>query len=142
MAQKSRDVEKALQLLLVEDSPADVLLIRESLMSCSVPVHVTVAYDGAKALSFLNGGFRPDLVILDLNIPKISGLELLEQYHEREIPIVVFSSSQNPQHKKAALERGAREYVHKPIDLEAFKVAVCDMVEKWGMRNGNGVTVA
>jgi len=125
---------KTVQLLLVEDSHHDIFLVRQSLMSCAVPVHVTVAYDGAKALSFLNGGFHPDLIILDLSIPKISGLELLAQYDSKEIPVVVFSSSHNPEHEKKALELGAREYVHKPIDLEAFKVAVCDMVEKWGPR--------
>jgi DNA-binding response OmpR family regulator len=90
----------------------------------------------------LNGGFRPDLVILDLNIPKISGLELLAKDEWSEIPVVVFSSSQNPEHIEKALDLGARDFVHKPLDLEAFKVAVCDIVEKWGSRDGNGVTVS
>jgi chemotaxis family two-component system response regulator Rcp1 len=143
MAQKSpsgRDAGKTIHLLLVEDSHADVLLIRESLRSCSVPVDVTVAEDGARALWLLSGGLEPDLVILDLNIPRISGLELLMQYEQKDIPVVVFSSSENPDHRKQALELGARDYVHKPIDLEPFKRAVCDMVEKWSLRNGNGVT--
>ena len=131
-----RDAGRPVQLLLVEDSPTDVLLIRESLISCSVSTHVTLAYDGAKALSFLNGGYRADLIILDLNIPKISGLELMARYKSRETPIVVFSSSQNPNHKKQALELGASDYVYKPIDLAAFTVAVCNIVEKWGLRNG------
>ena len=133
---------ETVELLLVEDSPTDIFLVRESLLSCSVPVHVTTAYDGAKALSFLNGGYRPDVVILDLNIPKISGLELLARYEPREIPIVIFSSSHNPEHRKQALELGANEYVQKPIGLDEFTRAVCGIVEKWGMRDGNGAAVS
>lgn len=146
MAEKSRphnERDKTIQLLLVEDSQGDVLLIRESLRSCRVPVHVTVAEDGAKALWLLSGGLlEPDLVILDLNIPRISGLDLLVQYEQKDIPVVVFSSSENPDHRRQALELGASEYVHKPIDLAEFTVAVCEIVEKWGLRDGNGVAVS
>ena len=117
----------------MEDSPTDVGLIRETLESCSFPTHLTVVEDGARALWLLNGSLEPDLIILDLSIPRISGLELLTRHESKDIPIVVFSSSQNPEHKAQAMELGAQEYVYKPIELVEFTQAVCGIVEKWGV---------
>ena len=64
-----------IHLLLIEDSPGDVLLIREALRHGPVPVEVTIAEDGAQALALLNDGLQPDLIILDLSIPRLDGYE-------------------------------------------------------------------
>jgi len=80
------------------------------------------------------GEIKPDLVILDLSIPKIPGLAVLEQYQPKEKPpVVVFSSTWGQTDIKRALALGAREVVHKPLDMQAFIDAVCGMVRKWAL---------
>ena len=69
--------------------------------------------------------FTPSLIILDLNMPRISGFTFLQRYEPRDIPIVVFSVSPVSTDKEFTLELGASDYVQKPIDLEAFADAVC-----------------
>jgi two-component system, chemotaxis family, response regulator Rcp1 len=119
-------------ILLVEDAPGDTHLIKEALETCPVPVALTVAEDGEKALTLLTEGeIKPDLVILDLNIPKVSGHSVLEQYHRTEKPpVVVFSSSKIDILRAMAL--GASEVVHKPMDVQAFMDAVRGIVRRWG----------
>jgi len=109
--------------------------VEEALKTCSVPVELTVAGDGETALSLLtNEEVKPDLIILDLNIPKVPGLSVLEQYQPKEKPpIVVFSSTWGQMDIRRALTLGAREVVHKPMDVQAFIDAVCGMVRKWAL---------
>ena len=125
---------KPVAILLIEDNPGDTRLVEEALRSCPIPVDLTVATDGEAALSLLaNEEVKPDLVILDLNIPKVSGISVLEQYRPKEVPpIVVFSSTWGQTEIGRALALGAREVVHKPIDMKAFIDAVCGIVLKWG----------
>ena len=124
---------KPVDILLIEDNPGDTRLVEEALKACSLPVKLTVATDGEAALSFLtNEEDKPDLVILDLNIPKVSGISVLEQFQATETPpIVVFSSTWGQTEIKRALALGAREVVHKPMDMQAFIEAVCGIVHKW-----------
>ena len=124
---------KPVAILLIEDNPGDTRLVEEALKACSVPVKLTVAADGEIALSLLRKEeAKPDLVILDLNIPKVSGISVLEQYPPKETPpIVVFSSTWGQTEIRRALALGAREVVHKPIDMQAFIDAVCGIVSKW-----------
>ena len=126
---------KAVAILLIEDDPGDTRLVEEALKTCPVPVQVTVATDGEKALSLLmKEEVKPDLVILDLSIPKVPGLSVLEQYQPKEKPpIVVFSSTWGQTDIRRALALGAREVVHKPMDVQAFIDAVCGMVRKWAL---------
>jgi CheY-like chemotaxis protein len=85
-----------LNILLIEDNPGDVLLIQQILTATLASVNIRVAMDGERGLGMLcDPDFIPDLVILDLNIPKIPGIALLAQYKPAE-PVVVFSSSSNP----------------------------------------------
>jgi two-component system chemotaxis response regulator CheY len=78
------------------------------------------------------GKVRPDLVILDLSLPKVSGVSLLEQYHAKEpAPVIVFSSTWSETDIRQALAFGAREVIHKPIDVRSFREAVCGIVRKW-----------
>jgi DNA-binding response OmpR family regulator len=64
--------------------------------------------------------FKPDLIILDLNVPKVFGLDFLRRYKPNEVPVVIFSSSQNDAEIRQAMDLEAREFMQKPIDLQPF----------------------
>jgi DNA-binding response OmpR family regulator len=123
---------RPVELLLVEDSKSDVLLITETLRELSFPINVQVAVDGEKALqAFADGSTRPDLVILDLNIPKVHGFDVLGRCSSPETRIVIFSSSSNPEDMRRSLELGAQEFVRKPIGLDEFRQQVTQIVRNW-----------
>lgn len=115
-----------IHLLLVEDNPGDVFLVREALRHCSTSVDVTIAGDGQLALTLLSEGFKPDLIILDLNIPKLDGFAVLERIGRGTAPIAVFTCSADGTDRALAL--GAREVVQKPSEFPAFVEAVCKIV--------------
>jgi CheY-like chemotaxis protein len=125
---------KIIHLLLVEDNPGEVLLIRESLRQCSVSVDVTIAEDGSRAVAMLNEGFHADLIMLDLNIPRMDGYTVMERLGAIAAPIVVFTWS--VEGAERALSLGAREVVRKPSDFTEFIQAVCKIVETWGTSRG------
>jgi DNA-binding response OmpR family regulator len=114
---------------LVEDSPADALLIRETLTEHRIDCDLMILKDGEAALRYLDeleGGswICPDLVILDLNLPKKSGYEVLQRIRAskrcRFVPVVVLSSSSAPADKARALSLGSTRYITKPTLLEDF----------------------
>jgi CheY-like chemotaxis protein len=120
------------EVFLVEDNPADVLLMRVALSQVASPLHILVANDGEQALAMLNSAdFQPRLIILDLNMPRVDGQAVLQQYRQKNIPIVIFSSTQNQAEVQRALALGAREYVQKPIGFEPSADAVRGIVERW-----------
>ncbi len=122
-----------MEILLVEDNAGDAVLIRQILAEAAIPVNLHIARDGEQALTMMNGGyFQPALIILDLNIPRIPGLLLLEQWRAGDVPVVVFSSSLNEGERTRVLALGAREFIQKPTDLDAFARAVCGIIERWG----------
>jgi len=124
---------KPIEVLLVDDNAGDILLMRQALARESYPVVVRVAMDGRQACQMLAGReFNPDLVILDLNLPKISGLSVLE-CTDPYVPVVVFTSSSNPDDRRAAFELGVVEYVEKPSDLAEYTNAVSRIVQQWGL---------
>ena len=130
---------KAIQVLMVEDNPGDVLLAEQALKEFPLQVKLTTARDGQEALAILSrADYAPDLVILDLNLPKVSGHTVLERYQSelKKTPVVIFSSSWNDADLDRAFSRGAREYVQKPTDLDAFKTAFCGMIRKWAFSEG------
>lgn len=132
---------RSLEVLLVEDNAGDAVLIRQVLADCSSPVNLHIARDGEQALLLLtNPHFRPDLILLDLNIPRITGLALLERWKSMNTPVVVFSSSLNEAEQSRAIELGAREFIAKPTDIQAFTEAVCSIVLKWAMPAGGAAT--
>jgi two-component system, chemotaxis family, response regulator Rcp1 len=126
------------EVLLVEDNAGDALLIGQALAEYPTPVHLHIARDGEQALQMLDGpDFKPDLIILDLNIPKMSGYAVLALYHpKRKTPVVVFTASENEADANRAFSLGAREFVHKPMDLDEYKHAVSDMIRKWVVDEG------
>lgn len=124
---------KPIEVLLVDDNAGDILLMRQALARESYPVVIRVAMDGRQACQMLAGReFNPDLVILDLDLPKISGLSVLE-CTDPYVPVVVFTSSSNPDDRRAAFELGVVEYVEKPSDLAEYTNAVSRIVQHWGL---------
>jgi CheY-like chemotaxis protein len=121
--------------LLIEDNLGDAVLIRDAVNRLPVAVNLHVAMDGHQALLLLsNPHFQPDLIVLDLNIPKISGMGLLELWKGYRTAVVVLSSSSNPKEREFCLAAGACEFVTKPVELEEFQEAVARIIEHWGSR--------
>jgi two-component system, chemotaxis family, response regulator Rcp1 len=130
------------EVLLVEDSAGDALLIAQALGECHMPVHLHIARDGQQAMQILGeSDFHPDLIILDLNIPRISGHTLLSLYQPKKTPVVVFTASENQADLNRAFSLGADEYIQKPMDLDDYKTTVCGIVRKWAPR-GEGTPSA
>jgi chemotaxis family two-component system response regulator Rcp1 len=133
-------IQNPSEVLLVEDNAGDALLIGQALSEYPRPVHLRIARDGEQALQILEEpGFTADLVILDLNIPRISGHAVLASYQLHATPVVVFSAYHNEAQRDRVLSLGAKDFVHKPLDLDDFKNAVTRMVQKWVV--GLGATV-
>lgn len=115
-------------IVLVEDNPGDVLLIREALHLHEVSGEVLVLSDGEKAIAFFDdlsqqGGEYPDLVIVDLSLPRRSGLEVLPHIHPspvRKSAVVVLSSSDTPRDKFESERLGADMFIQKPSRLDDF----------------------
>jgi len=127
------------EVLLVEDNAGDAVLIRQVLADCTIPVNLHIARDGEQALLMLTDPyFKPHLILLDLNIPRITGLALLERWQSIDIPIVVFSSSLNETEQKRVVELGAKEFISKPTDIQAFIDAVCAIFQRWAMPQASG----
>jgi CheY-like chemotaxis protein len=129
------------EVLLVEDNPADVYLVRAALEESGVPMRITVATDGAAAIRALRqegeyqSGARPDLVLLDLNIPVIDGREVLALSKGDEalwgIPVVVMTSSTAPQDIGRCYGLGTNGYVTKPIDLDGYLRVIRSIADFW-----------
>jgi two-component system, chemotaxis family, response regulator Rcp1 len=118
-------MNEPVQILLAEDNPADVYLIEEALREHQVPFQITVAEDGEAAIAMIAAGdVHPDLILLDLNMPKRSGGEVLthlrEQPHCRTTPVIVLTSSDSPADREEALRLGATSYIRKPTGLDEF----------------------
>lgn len=122
-----------LHILLVEDNGADVLLVREAIRHSSVKADVMIAYDGEQALRLLNEfKFAPNLIILDLNVPKFNGLQILQRYRASDgPPVIVLTSSINPHERQRALELGVKEYLIKSTDIDQYMKTVRDALERW-----------
>jgi two-component system response regulator len=127
-------------LLLVEDSRDDEALILRALRKASQPPRVLVAHDGIEALRVLEGEAVatlpwPDVVVLDLNLPKMTGLEVLRRIraHPRlkRLPIVVLTSSREESDVATAYQLGASSYVRKPIGSEGFTSAILQIGAYW-----------
>ena len=119
-----------IEVLLVEDDPGDVLMTQEAFDEHKVGNRLTVVADGVEALAYLRreGKYaeapRPDLVLLDLNLPRKNGLEVLDELRAdpslASMPVIVLTSSAARSDVEAAYARGANAFVVKPLELDAF----------------------
>jgi CheY-like chemotaxis protein len=134
-------MNQPIKVLLVEDNPGDADLTRETLEDGKLLLKITVVSDGAQALDFLlrrppfRNVWTPDLILLDLNLPKLSGREVLAEIQKhpqlRVIPVVVLTSSDSEQDISKSYEMGANCYVTKPVGLEAFQAIVRSVESFW-----------
>jgi len=121
---------RSVEILLVEDNPGDVRLMVEALKETRVPTRLHLAEDGVQAMSFLRrrgshvGAPRPDLVLLDLNLPKKDGREVLAEIKDdaalKSIPVVVLTTSQAESDVLNSYQLHANCYISKPVGLENF----------------------
>lgn len=125
-------IERGMEILLVEDNSGDTRLIRQAIADKLLPVTLRVARDGEQALLMLSDArFHPALIILDLNIPRIPGMDLLERWRSLKTPIVVFSSAETAIERPKVLELGAKDFVQKPLDIDLFTTAVFDIISRY-----------
>ncbi len=121
---------KTIHILLAEDNDGDVFLVRRALEKQGLPHELTVARNGEEALRLLERAGRdpdfetPDLIVLDLNLPKIDGTQVLLRVRKSTvlgaIPVIILTSSDSPKDRESALELGANMYFRKPTDLQSF----------------------
>ena len=132
---------RLVEILLVEDNPGDVRLTQEVFKEAKILNHLNVVGDGVDAMAFLRreGGYadvvRPDIVLLDLNLPRRSGRDVLEEMKGdpalRNIPIVILTTSRAEQDVLNAYEHHANCYITKPVDFEQFVDIVRSIGQFW-----------
>jgi two-component system, chemotaxis family, response regulator Rcp1 len=122
-------------ILLVEDSAPDAMLIRQALREAGVEGTVEVVADGEQALSRLRGGEPPDLMLLDLNLPRKDGRAVLAEMREdpelREVPVIVLTTSSAPHDVHYCYRNGANSYVRKPLGLDPLVETARTIREFW-----------
>ncbi len=129
---------KRFRLLLIEDNPADAHLVRMAVAEGPYQTEVAVVPDGEKAIDLvrhINGNPLPDVVLLDWNLPRAHGAEVLSfikaEERWRSVPVVVLTSSTSSDDVEDAYRRGASGYVAKPSDLEPFLRKIQDIEHFW-----------
>jgi two-component system response regulator len=136
------------EILLVEDNPDDVELTRRAFRKSQFENEIVVARDGIEALDYLfgTGEYRerdasdlPQLVLLDLKLPRLDGLQVLERVRSnpktRLLPIVILTSSTEPRDLVGGYSHGANSYIRKPVDFEEFVEAVRQIGQYWLLLN-------
>ena len=135
------DLVKPIEILLVEDNPGDVRLTKEALKEAKVINNLTVLKDGEEALAYLRRQIpyekatRPHLILLDLNLPRKDGREVLAQIKAEDslkrIPVVVLTTSQDEQDVLKSYNLHANCYITKPVDLDQFIRVVQSIEDFW-----------
>ncbi len=132
---------KTFEILLVEDNPSYVSLMKEALEESQVPTNLSVAMDGMEALAFVRRedkyafAPRPDLILLDLNLPRKKGHKVLEEIKNdtllKRIPVAIFTISNAEQDILRSYDLHANCYIIKPMDLERFIEVVNSTINFW-----------
>lgn len=134
-------------ILLVEDNPDDELLTLRALKNANITNEIVVARDGAEALAYIfgtgacaeRGPLRPAVVLLDIKLPKVNGLEVLERIRGDErtglLPVVILTSSDEERDVVRSYELGVNSYVRKPVEFGAFSEAVKRLGLYWLLLN-------
>jgi len=134
-------MDKSINILLVEDNPADVRLTQEAFKTTRIPNHLHVARDGAEALAFLEqtGKFtnapRPDMILLDLNLPKKDGREVLALIkrtpEHKQIPVIILTTSSEEEDITHTYDHHANCFITKPADLDEFLGVIKSIETFW-----------
>ena len=137
----AEDTPRPAKILLVEDSPTDALLAQEALRGANISHNIHLVEDGVEALAFLHGegpyahAPRPDLILLDLNLPKKGGQEVLAEIKAdpelKDIPVVVLTTSQDAGDVSKAYDLHANCYITKPVDFLQFTEVVQAIAHFW-----------
>lgn len=132
-------------ILLVEDNPDDEALTLRALRSSNIANEVVVVHDGAEAIDFLLGPNRgdlhrlPEIVLLDLNLPKVNGFEVLKRIRSdprtQSLPVVILTTSDEDRDLVESYKLGANSYVQKPVDFEEFRKAIKQLGMYWLVLN-------
>ncbi|MEO8205616.1 MAG: response regulator [Chthoniobacterales bacterium] len=135
------DISKPIEILIVEDSPTDVLLMREALEHAKVHNTLHVVDNGVEAMDFLRKenkyslAPRPDLILLDLNMPRMNGQEVLAEIKNdknlKAIPVVILTTSKIDTDISQAYEHHANCYITKPVDFDTFAEVVRSVQSFW-----------
>lgn len=141
-------IENSIEILLVEDNPNDVELALHALKKNNLTNHIHVVRDGAEALEFLFGSgeyagreinHAPKVILLDLKLPKVDGMEVLRRIKSdertRSIPVVVLTSSREERDIVESYRLGVNSYITKPVDFEQFTEAVRQLGLYWLLLN-------
>lgn len=133
--------EMPIEVLLIEDSPGDVRLTQEAFREANTAIHLHVAFDGVEAMQFLRRegphalAPRPDLILLDLNLPKMDGREVLTLIKDdaslKSIPTVILTTSVAESDIAKSYELQANCYLNKPVQLDAFDSLVKSVNDFW-----------
>lgn len=136
------NVMKELQILLVEDNEGDILLTREAFKTSRLPYSIDIAKDGELALNMLfqeqmyENYALPDIILLDINLPKINGLEVLAKIKKSEklrvIPVIVFTTSEAEKDIADSYSHYANSYIVKPATIDTFSNIVNCLESYWG----------
>jgi CheY-like chemotaxis protein len=131
-------------ILLAEDNPDDIELARRAFQRVNINNNIVVTHDGAETLDYLNGKGKyqgrntdevPQIILLDLKMPKVHGLEVLKHIRENQqtkyIPVIILTSSQDKKDVIRSYELGANSYIVKPIDFLKFSEVVQQIVMYW-----------
>ena len=135
-----------IKILLIEDNPDDVEITLRAFKKHNLANHITVARDGEEALDiiFQHGkesaeGLRPDLILLDLKLPKVDGMEVLRQIKENSetkvIPVIVLTSSKEESDLAESYRLGVNSYIRKPVNFEKFTEVVMQLGLYWLLIN-------
>jgi CheY-like chemotaxis protein len=142
--------EKLVEILLIEDDPRDVELTQRAFRKARITNFLRVARDGAEALDFLfamgppddGGAAPPGVILLDLNLPKIDGLEVLRRLKSdqrtREIPVIVLTCSNHDRDIAECLRLGAAGYIVKPVDFQNFSEVTPHLRLEWTLKKPAG----
>ena len=135
---------RRLTVLLVEDNPRDVRLTQRAFEQASVPHDLRVVRDGDEALAYLHreGDYaavdsspKPDMILLDLNLPRMGGHELMQHVRQdvrfRQVPIIVLTTSGRPDDVRQAYDNGANAYLLKPVEFSRFTEVIGHLASFW-----------
>ena len=141
MKTKAKPESRPIEILLVEDSRGDATLMREVFKQSRFPIHLSVARNGEDALAYLRQqepftyALEPDIILLDLNLPKKDGREVLGEIKRdhalKHIPLLVLSASQDDADMRLAYEQHANFYLVKPLRMDHFSVLLKYLEDFW-----------